>query len=144
MKAIQLNKRLTKSAKGFTLIELMIVVAIIGILAAVALPAYKDYVTSAQGSGAMKGVSTFAQKIPTCIQTGVGCSTIKAEVNKNVKFTPLTEELVQDGAVTLVWSEAKCKLTAAFINTGSVTYTMEKVGSATDDDLALCKKSAGL
>lgn len=60
--------RVNKSQAGFTLIELMIVVAIIGILAAIAIPSYQNYTRKAKFSEVVQGASSVKLAVETCFQ----------------------------------------------------------------------------
>jgi type IV pilus assembly protein PilA len=73
MKSMKMIKR--QAQAGFTLIELMIVVAIIGILAAVAIPAYSDYTIKAKIGNALSAADPVKTAIGTCVQEAGGTLT---------------------------------------------------------------------
>ncbi|NYH97944.1 pilin [Cupriavidus plantarum] len=67
MQRVQLKKLGRQAQKGFTLIELMIVVAIIGILAAIAIPQYQSYVAKSQMSRVVGETSSLRTAAELCI-----------------------------------------------------------------------------
>ena len=79
-----MKTQMRKVQQGFTLIELMIVVAIIGILAAIAVPAYMNYTLKAKFSEVVLATAGVKAGIEVCIQDG-NCGTPGGAVS-NVAF----------------------------------------------------------
>ncbi len=111
MKAIQ---------KGFTLIELMIVVAIIGILAAVAIPAYQDYTVRAKIQEAVNISS------PARLSMGIACS--EGTLNGATQVTVLgLQQPTAYGASSKYTSSVTAAGTSA--TAGTLLLTMKAIGT---------------
>jgi type IV pilus assembly protein PilA len=139
-----------QAQKGFTLIELMIVVAIVGILAAIAIPAYQNYVLRAKFSEVTSVASTYQTAMASCIQE-TGATTSCALGSNGIPATQATTHVgsvsidTTSGAITVTPTDTTNKLSTLILipkqDVGALTWTNTGSGclSAQGTTPILCK-----
>jgi type IV pilus assembly protein PilA len=141
-----------QTQKGFTLIELMIVVAIIGILAAIALPAYQQYTKKAKFSEVIQATSGLKVDVEVCAQDigdTTGCSGNANGIPANVASGAAQAKYLDSISVTDGTIKAKAKSTnglageeyilkGVFTN-GQVIWSVDPTSSCYTATPPICK-----
>jgi len=114
--------------KGFTLIELMIVVAIIGILAALAIPAYQDYTARAQASEVFTLLDGMKTTIVSAMQEDPASANCGVSAAQTGKYSTVQLPTVSNGVCTVV-----ALINGSGVNANIVNATVTMVYTASSN-----------
>jgi type IV pilus assembly protein PilA len=117
-----------KKQTGFTLIELMIVVAIVAILAAIALPAYQTYTSKAKFSETVAATGPIKSAVELCYQTNGAMTNCLTQGSYGIPAAPAASGYVK--SVALGGTATAPTITATSQNIGSTDLTFILTGTA--------------
>ena len=134
---LQRRQSLNSQAQGFTLVELMIVVAIVGILSAVALPNYLQARSAALIGSRVGEAVGFAKECAVKTVTGIGATAAGTAANTNDGNVVITGCSTQGGGgtATATWGNAKADGVRCLSDTSKLTHSKAVISVDTSGTL---------
>lgn len=129
--------------QGFSLVEILIVMAIIGIVTVIAIPSYQIYLVRIEGAAAMKGVTAQALSLQMCVQDNNGCDKLNQSVTKITALQAIPSVIVPYVPATLIYDAGNCQVSLSINAIGELHYQATSTEN-NEEKITACQKGAGL